>query len=314
MANQHTHKEYDSNEINKIINLYESGISLSKNSELLNRKKNNIKKILIDNNVWVEGRDNLKKNLNEELIIGLYNNGLSLQKIADKLNVSKTPVRRVIKNAGIMRDNNGDGKKIELSLKDKDTIKRLYLEEFKNSCQISEELNLSKSFVDKYLHNSGYRRSRSKSISLSKTGVKASENAKHNMKIAQRKLAKSGNRKQTGGVCKTYIIGDIRCQGTYEKWYIEKLIKENKKIPSNAKSVNTPYGTYYPDFELDGEYLEIKSKYTYKILVGDVVNRWTNEINLTQYNKIKWINENITKVNVLVIDKRNNEVIKKHIK
>ena len=166
MANQHTHKEYDSNEINKIINLYESGISLSKNSELLNRKKNNIKKILIDNNVWVEGRDNVKKNLNEELIIDLYNSGLSLQKIADKLNISKSPIKRVIKGAGILRSGTSSGKKIELSLKDKDMIKRLYLEEFKNSDEIAEELKLSKSFVDKYLHNSDYRRNRSKATTI----------------------------------------------------------------------------------------------------------------------------------------------------
>ena len=45
-------------------------------------------------------------------------------------------------------------------------IKRLYLEEFKNSDEIAEELKLSKSFVDKYLHNSDYRRNRSKATTI----------------------------------------------------------------------------------------------------------------------------------------------------
>ncbi len=314
MANQHTHKEYDSNEINKIINLYESGLSLSKVSVLLNRKKNNIKKILIDNNVWVEGRDNVKKNLNEELIIDLYNSGLSLQKIADKLNISKSPIKRVIKGAGILRSGTSSGKKIELSLKDKDMIKRLYLEEFKNSDEIAEELKLSKSFVDKYLHNSDYRRNRSESISLSKTGVKLSEKTKMNMSLAQQKFAKSGKRKQAGGVCKNYVVEGIKCQGTYEKWFLDKLLEENKNLPKNAQSINTPYGTYYPDFELNGKFIEIKSKYTYEVLIGKVVSRWTNKIDITQYNKIRWVNENVAKVNILVIDKRNNKIIKKDIK
>jgi len=46
MANQHTMNNYCEREINKIISLYEGGMSFSKIGVLLNRQKNNIKKIL----------------------------------------------------------------------------------------------------------------------------------------------------------------------------------------------------------------------------------------------------------------------------
>ena len=61
MVNQHTVNNYSEYEVNKIISLYESGMSFSKIGLILKRKKSNIKKILIGQGVYVEKRDNVKK-------------------------------------------------------------------------------------------------------------------------------------------------------------------------------------------------------------------------------------------------------------
>ncbi len=116
------------------------------------------------------------------------------------------------------------------------------------------------------------------------------------------------------GNCKKYNVGGLICTGTYEKFYIEKLISENKKLPKNCKSIKTPYGLYYPDFSNEKDLIEIKCDYTYDILIGKKINRFTKKINTNQYKKIKWVNKNIKPVNILVVDKINNKLIKKEIK
>ena len=112
-------------------------------------------------------------------------------------------------------------------------------------------------------------------------------------------------------MCKKYIINDIVCNGTYEKFYIEKLIKEKKKLPQNSDPVNTPFGVYYPDFLSDKSFIEIKSDYTYDVLIGKKKSRWTKNYDTTQLEKIKWVNVNVKPVDILVVDKRNNKIIKK---
>jgi hypothetical protein len=133
------------------------------------------------------------------------------------------------------------------------------------------------------------------------------------MKNAQQKLAKSGKRKQTGGVCKNYIINGLECQGTYEKFYLEKLIENNEILPKNSIPIETPYGVYYPDFTFENRLVEIKSDYTYDVLLGIKESRFTRQKSLRQYEKIKWVNSNVKEVDILVVDKRNNKITKKEI-
>jgi hypothetical protein len=133
------------------------------------------------------------------------------------------------------------------------------------------------------------------------------------MKIAQQKLSESGNRKQTGGICKIFNVNNIECHGTYEKFYIEMLINENVLCPKNCKSIITPYGVYYPDFSYDDKLIEVKSEYTYNILIGIEKSRFSKKIETNQLRKIKWVNENILPVEIIVVDKRKNKIIKKEI-
>lgn len=81
-------------------------------------------------------------------------------------------------------------------------------------------------------------------------------------------------------------------------------------IPHNKKNY-TQNGVYYPDFMDNISFIEIKSDYTYDILIGKKPSRWTKKYDTTQIKKIKWVNKNIKPVNVLVVDKTKNKIIKK---
>jgi transposase-like protein len=165
----HQKKIYSDDTIDNIVKLYESGVSYSKISILLKIKRDNVKNILKEKNVWVEGRDNLKKdfsNSNVDDIVKKYENGMSLQKIGGIYNVSKTVIKNIIKNEGTLREGYSDGKKIDLTEEQKEIIKDLYLNEYKNSFEIGEKLDLTTSFIDKYLCSTDYRRNVSEGVSV----------------------------------------------------------------------------------------------------------------------------------------------------
>jgi hypothetical protein len=316
MSNQYTTFPYTNKEIKDILQDYQNGTSYSCIAVKFKRKKTNIKKILIENNIWVEGRNKLKKEFSDEIIeeiIKKYKGGLSCKKISEIYSMSKDLINRIIKEKNLLKEGYSNGKKILLSESQKNAIKKLYVEDLKTPPEIAKKLELNVHFVEKIIYNSNYTRTKGESISLRQTGKKRTDRVKSILKDAQQKLAKSGKRKQTGGVCKTFIIDGIKCVGTYEKFYIEKLKKENKKLPENSEPITTPYGVYYPDFTNCSSFIEIKSDYTYDILIGKKINRWTKNINTLQYNKIKWVNENVKLVDILIVDKKNNNIIKKEI-
>jgi len=316
MANQYTIKNFTEDEIRSIIEFYQSGSSLSSLAKTYKCGKRRIKRLLTESNVWCDYRDKNGILFTDDKINDikeLYENGMGLQKIADKYEVSKTPIKRIVNDLGILRNGNSNGKKIELTDEQKSEIKHLYLDNYFNSNKIAENMKLTPSFVNKYLSKVDYRRSKSEATTLSKTGVKLSNKTKHNMTIAQRKLARSGIRKQTGGVCKRYEVEGLTCVGTYEKFYINKLVRDNIKLPVDGEPINTPYGTYYPDFTYQDRHIEVKSDYTYDVMVGLKENRWTGKIDTTQYNKIKWVNKNVLPVEIVVVDKRNNNLIKRKL-
>jgi transposase len=242
-----------------------------------------------------------------------YSNSLSCSHIGKIFDVSKTPIIKILKQEGLLKKGYSNGKKIILTNEQKKIIKNLYIIEKKNCKEIGDTLNLTESFINKYLGTVYYRRSKSEANSEYRKGKKLPQKTKNNMKIAQQKLSKSGNRKQTGGVCKIFNVDGIKCQGTYEKFYIEKLINENILYPKNCEPIITPYGVYYPDFSYGNKLIEIKSDYTYNILIGVEKSRFTNLIETNQLMKIKWVNENVLPVEIIVVDKRKNKIIKKEI-
>lgn len=99
----------------------------------------------------------------------------------------------------------------------------------------------------------------------------------------------------------------------YAMLSLDETINDGINLPKEGESMVTPYGVYYPDFSFEDKLIEIKSDYTYDVLIGVKVSRFTKKIETKQYEKIKWVNENIKPVQILVVDKRNNKFINKEI-
>lgn len=168
-SSTHQKKIYSEEIINNVVELYVSGISFSKISTLLKINRNNVKNILKEKNIWVENRDKLKKEFNDIEINDIlikYKNGLSLQKISEIYNVSKGPIKQILKDKNMLREGRSNGVKINLTEEQKEKIKDLYLIGYKNSLEIGQELNLSKSFIDKYLQLSNIIRTKSEGVSV----------------------------------------------------------------------------------------------------------------------------------------------------
>lgn len=160
----HQKKIYDTNIINEIVNLYKNGFSFTKIASTLKMSRNNVKKILIECSVWVENRDQITKKLTQleiDDIIKKYSEGMSTKKISEIYNISVSPIKRILKEKNLLKKGNSNGKKIIISDEDYGIIKNLYLNEYENSEYISNFLGFKKSFIDKILHNSDFRRNRS---------------------------------------------------------------------------------------------------------------------------------------------------------
>jgi hypothetical protein len=165
-CNQYKNKKFfNVAEINDILKNYEVGKSFTEISQIYKVNKRVIKRILFENNVFIEKR---KINENEFLIIKDFylNHQYSCIKISEILNLSKELIKKTLKIFGILRNGFSNGRKINLSVDDQNKIKSLYLYEYKNTKEISEILGLSKAFVSSFLNKSGFRRDRSTGTSI----------------------------------------------------------------------------------------------------------------------------------------------------
>jgi len=163
-----THQKKIVNE-NNIIELYKNGMSVTKISNNIGIHRRIIKRILIENNTLIDGRDKRKKEFNKDVIDNLierYKKGIGCDILSKEFNISKSILKRIFKEKNILRKNGSNGKKIELTKEQKENIKHLYLNEYKNSKEISNNLNLNKHFIEKFLSNTGYRRNKSEGTSV----------------------------------------------------------------------------------------------------------------------------------------------------
>lgn len=86
------------------------------------------------------------------------------------------------------------------------------------------------------------------------------------------------------------VFHGLKCQSSYEKYFIEILYFNGVQLPINCKSTITPFGARLYDFEHDEMFYEIKSKWTYQ-----------DYPNSLQEKKDKWVSENIKPVKVIII-------------
>ena len=170
MANKYTKKQFTQTEIQDIISLYSSGMSFTEIGKKMSVQKNRVKQILANKNVFVIGRDEIKKEFTEtekQRIINLYlNEKMSCKVIGEHYGVSREPIQRLIKASGILRTGISNGVKINLTLEQKDIIKFMYLEQYYSAKEIAKKIGLTNSFIDKYLASSGFRRNTSEGVSI----------------------------------------------------------------------------------------------------------------------------------------------------
>ncbi len=104
---------------------------------------------------------------------------------------------------------------------------------------------------------------------------------------------------------KIYTISEFKCQGTCELRYLLKQMEEDNPPSCKGKprGIKTPYGFYFPDFEYDSHYVEIKSKYTYSKFINRLSYDGITENK--QYDKVLWVSQNIKPVHVIVEEKKN---------
>ena len=100
--------------------------------------------------------------------------------------------------------------------------------------------------------------------------------------------------------CKNFEVNGLKCQGTFEKQYILNLVDKNKVLPTKPKGINTSLGFYFPDFEFEDKFIEIKSTYTYAQLLENKFN---------QLEKIKEVTKNIKPVEVTVLDNKGKSIL-----
>lgn len=138
-----------------------------------------------------------------------------------------------------------------------------------------------------------------KKQALTNKGKKQSEQTK--LKRAETRKKKLENGESLGVRCKVFKVENLFCQGTFEKRYIENLVKENKILPVNGNYYTTPYGVYQADFEYEDRIIEVKSTFTYSIFNGESPNI-DGHYNNKQREKITWVGQNIKPVQLLVFD------------
>jgi hypothetical protein len=127
-------------------------------------------------------------------------------------------------------------------------------------------------------------------------------------KVILTKIKKYG--KSNGlGKCRQFLVNGLVCDGTHEKFYIEYLISEGKDIPINVNSIKTELGFYTPDFEYDEYFVDVKSIFTLKVLLGLSSYSKTKKSNPKQLLKMKYINDNIKPVKIILIDIKESKLV-----
>jgi len=173
----------------------------------------------------------------------------------------------------------------------------------KNRKYCSKECRFTPETKEKMRSSSSHKSYKQKLIDKGFSPEEINQKVKHwKDKI---ELSKINNpEKIKGGKSKFYLTLIGKVQGTYELAYVEQLLEKKETIPIvHPKGIKTPYGIYFPDFEYEDKFIEIKSPFTYLITTGKIKDLSGNFTNI-QWLKICWTNDNIKPVKVLIGTKR----------
>jgi hypothetical protein len=118
-------------------------------------------------------------------------------------------------------------------------------------------------------------------------------------KVISTKILKYGSLNYPGR-CSKFLVNGLICDGTHEKYYIESLPID--KLPMKTNSIKTDFGYYKPDFEYVNFFVDVKSIFTLRVLLGFSSYSKTKKSNPKQLQKMKFISEKIKPIKIILID------------
>lgn len=97
-----------------------------------------------------------------------------------------------------------------------------------------------------------------------------------------------------------YLYKGLRCQGRKELKFLKECDRYKWPLPIKAERIETPYGYYTPDFEYEEMYIEIKSKGTFEVMLGQKAYKGIGNLSDLQWRKIKWVAIHIKPIEIIV--------------
>ena len=239
------------------------------------------------------------------LIIGLYNRGNTINEISENTGYHYNTVRNCLIKSSITLKSRKDYK-WKPSEEDKTKILHLYETEKRGIDYISKALNTHWKNVKEFLNQNHVKLWDRKTIissNIKHYGISKGFTGKKHSKKSKRKmsLVRIGNCNNVTGPKSLFIktiVGTV--QGSYEAAYLQKLSNDGLTLPKIGGRVKTSKGIYFPDFEFEDRFVEIKSPFTWKVCKGEIENGKGIKTNI-QYQKIQWTSNNVKPVEIVIL-------------
>lgn len=179
---------------------------------------------------------------------------------------------------------------------------------YKTSCIFINEL-LKKNKIEPITRNEASIKCRAKhGATKGFSGREHSEKSKEKTSLSLIEQYEKGNKEPKQLKSKTYntIYGNFL--GTYEVAYFRKLIEEKNLLPNKCHGgIKTPFGIYFPDFEFEDKFIEVKSLFTYKVMIGEEKGFDKQYKHRKQKDKIDWVSLNTKPIEIFILDKNEAE-------
>ena len=308
---------------NEIYSLYKQGKTYEELSEQFSICKDSVQNIVIierkKHGIFSKGTHKTKEE-KKQICFEYVEEKKSYEQLAEKFKIHKDSVRRILVEEKVSLRNNINNKK-GITEELKQQIINLYVNEKRGAEYIGKLFGRSDGtivyWLEKWKIPLWTRSEISKKIREVYGPVHGFEGHTHT-KEERQKISDGGKRawEKEG---RLPIIGKSRTirtiygtvQGSWELAYLQKLINEKKEIPKpHKRGIKTPFGIYFPDFENDKELIEIKSDFTLDVAKG-ILPLAGGKCDDTQWRKIQWVNDNVKKVNVIVLDNKEAEQLRR---
>jgi hypothetical protein len=197
--------------------------------------------------------------------------------------------------------NLSDSQKSNIANKISETNKKIYSD--KSEVEKKSWKDLCSSNSKKRWEDQDYK-DRLKKILSEKNWSKRDDAKEIKEKQVKSRIKNNGGIYSKGpGRCKEFEVSGLKCYGTFEKKYIEILISRGMDVPKKPdSSISTEYGSYTPDFEFKDFYVEVKSPFTYDVLMGRASYSKERDSNPDQLKKMIYVSKNVKKIMICIVD------------